>query len=88
MPQKKGRELVLATIGPSAAANGPAIALATHDAFLGVDRKGTDAQYPGWARDASPPWITLDRPFLFFIYEEESDAILLMGSLSDPAALG
>ena len=78
----------LSGIGPPADANGPAMALATHDVFLGVGGKGTDAQYPGWVRDAEPPWITLDRPFLFFIYEEESDAILLMGSLSNPSAAG
>ena len=75
----------LSGIGSTTTAGSPVV-LATHDAFLGVDGKGTGAQYPGWIRAA--PWITLDRPFLFFIYEEESDAILLMGSLSDPAAAG
>ena len=77
----------LSGIGP-VAASGPATTLATHDALLSVGGKGTGAQYPGWVRDSEPPWITLDRPFLFFIYEEESDAILLMGSLSDPSAAG
>ena len=72
----------------SAATGGPATTLATHDAFLGVGGKGAGAQHPGWIRSGAPPWITLDRPFLFFIYEEESNAILLMGSLSDPSAAG
>ena len=79
----------LSGIGPAASAGDSlAVTLAAHDAFVGVDGRGTDAQYPGWIRDSAPQWITLDRPFLFFIYEEESDAILLMGSLSDPAAAG
>ena len=79
----------LSGIGPAASAGDSlAVTLAAHDAFVGVDGRGTDAQYPGWIRDSVPQWITLDRPFLFFIYEEESDAILLMGSLSDPAAAG
>lgn len=74
----------LSGVGP--ASGGPATTLATHDALLGVGGKGTGAQYPGWVRDSEPHWITLNRPFLFFIYEEESDAILLMGSLSNPSA--
>ena len=79
----------LSGIDPAASAGGSlAVTLAAHDAFMGVDRKGTDAQYPGWIRDSEPAWITLDRPFLFIIYEGESDAILLMGSLSDPTAAG
>ena len=74
----------LSGIGPDA--DGLGVSLAAHDVFVDVGMEGTDAKYSGWIRDAAPDWVTLDRPFLFFIYEEESDAILLMGSVSDPAA--
>lgn len=77
----------LSGVGP-VAAGGPGISLATHDAFVGVGAGGTDKQYLGWRADAEPSTVILDRPFLFLVYEEESGAILLMGSLSDPSSAG
>ena len=72
--------------GTGPGADGLGISLAAHDVFVKVGMEGTDAEYSGWISDAAPDWVTLDRPFLFFIYEEESGAILLMGSVSDPTA--
>ena len=82
-------EADLSGIGPVAGARGPHLTLVTHDAFLDVDGKGAIADPPKWIYDSEPlSRIVLDRPFMFIIYEEESNAILLMGSISDPAALG
>ena len=82
-------EANLSGIGPVAVARGPHLTLVTHDAFLDVGGEGAIADPPTWRFDSEPHIrIVLDRPFMFFIYEEESNAILLMGSLSDPAALG
>ena len=81
-------EANLSGIGSPAGTIGPHVTLVTHDAFLDVGGEGAIADPPTWRFDAVPPKIVLDRPFLFFIYEEESDAILLMGSISDPSAAG
>lgn len=82
-------EANLSGIGPATVARGPHLTLVTHDAFLDVGGEGAIADPPTWRFDSEAlSRIVLDRPFMFFIYEEESNAILLMGSLSDPAALG
>ncbi|MFC4871000.1 serpin family protein [Negadavirga shengliensis] len=65
-----------------------------HDAFIEVDEKGTEAaaatvveiiervSYP-----PTPSVLTLDKPFLFFIQENHSGAILFMGKLGNPELL-
>ncbi|GAB3646380.1 serpin family protein [Echinicola sediminis] len=65
-----------------------------HDALIEVDETGTAAAaatvveiveltsaIPG------PTSITIDRPFVFFIQEKHSGAILFMGKLTDPSQL-
>jgi serpin B len=68
-----------------------------HKAFVKVDEKGTEAAAAtavlmataGAAPDMSPPKeFTADHPFLFFLRDTESKAILFMGRVSDPALTG
>ncbi len=66
-----------------------------HDALIEVDEKGTEAAAATVveiieltaAPNPTPQVITLDRPFIFFIQEKHSGAILFMGKLSDPSIL-
>lgn len=66
-----------------------------HDAIIEVDEKGSEAAAatvveiveltsgPGGA----PRILVLDRPFLFFIQEKHSGAILFMGKLGNPSTI-
>jgi len=66
-----------------------------HDAFIEVDEKGSEAaaatvveivervSYP----PSGPQELKLDKPFIFFIQEAHSGAILFMGKLGDPSLL-
>lgn len=63
-----------------------------HQAFIEVDEKGTEAAAATIvevterfsAGPSGPLRITLDRPFIFFIQEKHSGAILFMGKLENP----
>jgi len=66
-----------------------------HDALIEVDEKGSEAaaatvveiiervSYP----PSGPQELLLDKPFIFFIQEAHSGAILFMGKLGDPSLL-
>lgn len=61
---------------------------AFHAASLTVDEQGTEAAAAtGVAVGAAsaPPFVSIDRPFLFLIRERESGAILFMGRITDPS---
>jgi serpin B len=63
-----------------------------HKAFVSVDEAGTEAaaatavimQLKGMP--GQPVEVTLDRPFLFFIRDMETGAILFVGRIMDPSA--
>ncbi|HSI76365.1 MAG TPA: serpin family protein [Lunatimonas sp.] len=65
-----------------------------HDAFIEVDEKGTEAAaativeiVEGTSLPSTPTVITLDKPFVFFIQENHSGALLFLGKLGNPAEL-
>ncbi len=65
-----------------------------HDAFIEVDEVGTEAAAATVVEivervslPAGPSIITLDQPFIFFIQEKHSGAILFMGKLGNPDLL-
>jgi serpin B len=62
---------------------------AIHKATIAVDEKGTEAAAVtviAMAESAMPPAeLTLDRPFIFAIIERQSDAILFLGRVLNPA---
>jgi len=60
-----------------------------HDAVIVVDEKGTEAAAAtiGEISVESFSMIELNRPFVFFIQEKHSGAILFMGKLGDPSKL-
>ncbi|WP_158860551.1 serpin family protein [Lunatibacter salilacus] len=65
-----------------------------HDAFIEVDEKGTEAAAATIVEilettsiPSTPTVITLDKPFVFFIQENHSGALLFMGKLANPAVL-
>ncbi|GAA0379612.1 serpin family protein [Bacillus horti] len=60
-----------------------------HKTYIRTDEKGTEAAAStSVAMPTSLPLdqitMTVDRPFLFFIIEEQTDTILFMGSISNP----
>lgn len=64
-----------------------------HQALIEVDEKGTEAaaativevvKLTSLPPDDTPTVFTLDRPFIFFIQEKQSGAILFMGKLENP----
>lgn len=59
---------------------------AEHDAFIEVDEEGTEAAAAtGMAMAGSHgPTVTIDRPFLFLIRENETGSILFLGRVTDP----
>lgn len=65
---------------------------ALHEAFISVDEKGTEAAAATGAFGGvtSGPneiiQLTVDRPFLFLIRDDETGAILFMGRVLDPTA--
>ena len=64
---------------------------ASHDAYVSIDEKGTEAaavttaMIPTAEERPRPPSFVADRPFLFAIHDGETGVILFMGRLSDPA---
>lgn len=70
------------------------IAEAVHQAFVNVAEKGTEAGAAtavvladaSLAMDAEPPPLVIkaDRPFLYFIYDQPTGAILFMGRVLEP----
>ena len=67
---------------------------ASHDAYVSVDEKGTEAAavttdiIEAVEAQPRPPAFVADRPFLFIIHDSETGAILFMGRLADPAGQG
>jgi serpin B len=61
-----------------------------HEAFISVDEQGTEAAAAtamGLGGGGPPDRYTvrLDRPFLFFIYDQRTDTLLFMGRVMNPA---
>ena len=60
-------------------------------AKVGLDEKGTEAAAAtavvlvGESAGPAPATITLDRPFLFLIYDESTGQILFLGRVVDPS---
>ena len=62
------------------------VAKATQDAYVNVNEEGTEAAAVttlGMFLSAPPAFIA-DRPFLFFIQDDESGTMLFMGKIVDP----
>ena len=64
------------------------VSKAVQDAYVNVNEEGTEAAAVTTIviKESEPLTFTADRPFLFFIQDDESGAILFMGRLSDPTA--
>ena len=65
---------------------------ATHEAWIKVTEKGTEAAAvtvidlgTGGGIDIPPPSVNLDHPFLWFIRDRETGAILFAGRVTDPS---
>jgi serpin B len=62
---------------------------AVHEAFISVDEEGTEAAaatavVAGALSMLVPVNLVIDRPFLFFIRDNETGAILFLGRVLDP----
>ena len=63
-----------------------------HEAFISVDEEGTEAAavtavlFTSVSAPLTVAEITVDRPFLFAIRDDETGAILFMGRVLDPTA--
>jgi serpin B len=58
-----------------------------HQAFIGIDEKGSEAAAATavvFTTRSVDPSFTFDRPFLFAIYDDPTGQILFAGKLSDP----
>ena len=66
--------------------SGMFVAKATQDAYVNVNEEGTEAAaVTALVMDeTAPPTFIADRPFLFFIQDDESGTILFMGKIVDP----
>ena len=62
------------------------VAKATQDAYVNVNEEGTEAAAVTALvlDETAPPTFIADRPFLFFIQDDESGTILFMGKIVDP----
>ena len=67
---------------------GMSVGKAVQDAYVNVNEEGTEAAAVTTITlfDDEPPKFIADRPFLFFIQDDESGAILFMGKIMDPTA--
>jgi serpin B len=74
--------------GISTADPGLHVSAAVHQAFVKVAEKGTEAAAATAIGDSGtegpPPAFAVDRPFLWFIRDRETGAILFLGRVSDP----
>ena len=61
---------------------------ATQSAYVNVNEEGTEAAAVTALvfADSGPLTFIADRPFLFFIQDDESGTILFMGKIVDPTA--
>jgi serpin B len=72
------------------------ISAVVHQATISVDEKGTEASAAtavvmglmGIPEPLAPATIHVDRPFLFAIQDQNTGAILFMGSVNDPSLKG
>ena len=89
----RGRATFAGIADPPSPADRLYISQVFHKAFVAVDERGTEAAAAtavvmaraGSAMPAEPPApFTADHPFLFFIRDLRSGAILFMGRLTDP----
>jgi len=68
------------------------ISAVIHKAFLAVDEKGTEAAaatavvVTDTSAPMDPKVVTLDRPFIFFIRDIETGAVVFVGRVADPTA--
>lgn len=65
------------------------ISQAVHKAYVAVDEKGTEAAAAtgiamATAAILNPPEVKVDRPFLFFIYEQSTSTVLFAGRVLNP----
>ncbi|HUV51472.1 MAG TPA: serpin family protein [Dehalococcoidia bacterium] len=62
-----------------------------HKAFVSVDEAGTEAAAATavvmklTAAPEEPIQVTIDRPFIFLIYDIETDALLFLGRTANPS---
>jgi len=67
------------------------ISAVVHKAFVKVDENGTEAAAAtaviigATAAPATPVEVTIDRPFIYMIYDQDSGAILFVGRVLNPA---
>ena len=63
------------------------VSRATQDAYVSVNEEGTEAAAVTVIQldESGPVAFKADRPFLFFIIDDESGAILFMGKITDPS---
>ena len=70
----------------------PYVSRALQDAYVKVNEEGTEAAAVTTiivtieSAQPPPPYFNADHPFMFIIYDEESNAILFMGRVLDPTA--
>ncbi|KAK2855773.1 hypothetical protein Q5P01_004508 [Channa striata] len=66
--------------------NGPKVTQVFHKSVVSVDERSDDITAGGGAAMFStlPPRLTINRPFLFIIYQQTSSSLLLMGRVIDP----
>jgi serpin B len=68
------------------------VSTAVHEAWVSVDEEGTEAAAAtlfgadtGGGPPVDPPQVHVDRPFLWFIRDRQTEAILFAGFVSDPS---
>lgn len=71
--------------------NGPGVDEVFHEAFVSVDEEGTEAAAATAVTmvESAPPEsfdLTIDRPFLFYIRDRPTDAVLFVGRVTDAGA--
>lgn len=67
-------------------AKGPALTQVFHKTAVSVDESSDDVTAGGGVNTFStvPPRLTINRPFIFIVYQEVSGSVLLMGRVTDP----